>query len=187
MIKRILQVGILLTGFVSVSAWAILINDAGAGANNGINVGFIDTFIGEGAKQGNPTSETTWVNGVLSGVTATFEVKNGPVPYFFTDSAGVFAFELGAADIDYFLIKNATRIALFENLADYGWGVFDSSSLSGSMNLPSSGYTISHVTQFSSDRVTTPPPPVSVSEPGLVGLLAMGLIAMGVARRLVKV
>ncbi len=89
----------------------------------------------------------------------------------------IFAFEL-AAQTDYFLVKNATRMALFENLADINWGVFDTASLSGAMNLPTEDFTISHVSQFNS---------TSVPEPGMVGLLAIGLLGVVVARRKAKV
>lgn len=174
-IKRLLQIGLILAGSIAMPGWAVMINDGGV--YDGTNVGSIDTFIAEGEKQGNPTDEETWVNDVLSGYngdTTTFTVKTGDVNYFSTDTNGVFAFGLVSGP-DYFLLKNATRIALFENLADIDWGVFDSSELSGGMNLPSDGFTISHVSEFGGGH--------EVPEPGVLGLLSIGLIGIVLGRR----
>ena len=174
-IKRLLQFGFILAGSIAMPSWAVMINDGGV--YDGTDVGSIDTFIAEGEKQGNPTNEETWVNNVLSvynGDSTTFTVKTEPVDYFSTDTNGVYAFGLVSAP-DYFLMKNATRIALFENLADIDWGVFDSSKLSPGMNLPSDGFTISHVSEFGGSQ--------DVPEPGVLGLLSMGLIGIVVGRR----
>jgi len=170
-IKQLLQIGLILSGSVTMPAWAVMINDGGA--YDGTDVGAIDTFIAEGDKTGNPQSEEDWVNSILGAGTATFTVKSEPVDYFGTDSNGVFAFQLVSSP-EYFLIKNATRIALFQNLADIDWGVFDSSLLSSAMNLPSDGFTISHVTEFNGEQVP---------EPGVLGLLGIGLIGIVLGRR----
>lgn len=193
MLKRLLQAGVVLFGFAAMPSWAILIDDVAAGANDGDNVGLLDTFIAEGAQQGNPTAETTWVNTTLSS-TLTFEVKTEDVVYFNTNTADTFAFALGSG-IDYFLVKNATRIALFQNLAELDWGVFDANSLSAAMNIPDfgsvcteldppdcvddPGFTISHVTQLSGGGGGTN----NVPEPGMVALLAVGLLGMVAVRR----
>jgi hypothetical protein len=171
-IKNLLQIGLILAGSISLPAWAVMINDGGA--FDGVDVGSIDTFIQEGAKVGSPQSEEDWVNSILGAGTVTYTVKSDPVSYFSTDSSGVFAFELVSSP-EYFLIKNATRIALFQNLADFDWGVFDSSLLSSTMNLPSDGYTISHVTEFNGQT--------QVPEPGVLGLLGIGLIGIVLGRR----
>ena len=177
MIKRLLQVGLVLAGFASMPSWAVPITINDGGVFDGTDVGLIDVFIAEDAKQGNPADETAWVNTILSGmgITVEYEVKAETVTYFSTDATGVFAFDLTPASADYFIVKNSTRIALFENLADIDWGVFDTALLSSDMNLPDDPYFISHVTQF------------SVPEPGMVGLLAIGLIGMVVTRRRIKV
>lgn len=156
----------------------ILINDSGA--YDGTNVGLIDTFIAEDAKQGSTAAETAWVNTILSGmgITVEYEVKTETVAYFSTDATGVFAFDLTPASTDYFIVKNAQRIALFKNLMDIDWGVFDTGDLSSAMNLPDfSEYTISHSTQFTA----------TVPKPGMVGLLAIGLLGVLVARSKMKV
>jgi len=178
--KRLLQVGLILLAGLAMPAWAIVIDDSSAGILDGTNVGLLDTFIAEGEKQGNPTSEETWVNSVLAGYngdSTTFTVKTGNVNYFSTDMNGIYALQL-AASPDYFLLKNATRIALYENLTDIDWGVFDSSDLSGSMNIPSDGFMISHVSEFGGGQ--------EVPEPGVLGLLGMGLVGIFLGRRRMK-
>lgn len=179
MIKRLLQVGLILAGFASMPSWAILISDTNAGIFDGTDVGIVDAFIAEADKAGNPVAETAWVNTILSGmgITVEYEVKTEDVAYFSTDTTDVFAFDLRPASADYFIVKNSTRIALFKNLMDIDWGVFDTGDLSSTMNLPSDQFIISHVTQFNS----------AVPEPDMVALLAIGLLGMIVARRRMKV
>ena len=181
MIKRLLQVGLVLAGFASMPSWAIFISDTTAGALDGADVGVVDTFVSATTEiLGSPASEETWVNSVISD-TFEYTITTEDVAYFYTDVIDVFAFELAAAtEPDYYLIKNSTVSALFTNLADLNWGVFDVSlivDIDGNvidMNIPTSGFTISHVTQ-------------SVPEPGMVGLLAIGLLGMVVTRRRMKV
>jgi hypothetical protein len=192
----LVQVSALVFLAMSTTCSAITINDQGAGLFNGTDVGAVDYFIAEEDKQGNPTAETAWVNSVLSSTGITFTVKNGDVAYFSTNESGVFAFDL-LDEPSYYIVKNATRVALFKNVEAMGFGVFDTSDLSSSMNLPSSGYTISHVTQFAGNVATVPPAftpltfvldnaensATSVPEPDMVVLLGAGLLGMGLAGR----
>jgi hypothetical protein len=171
-IKRLLQVGLILAGCSALPGWAVMINDGGA--YDGVNVGSIDSFIAEDHFAGSPTEEENWVNLILGAGSVTFTVKNEPVNYFGTDSNGVYAFGLASAP-EYFLIKNSTRMALFQNLNDVNWGVFDSSELSDTMNIPGDKFTISHVTEFNGQT--------EVPEPGVLGLLGMGLIGIVLGRR----
>jgi hypothetical protein len=141
----------------------------------GTDVGGVDLFIAEGEMLGNPTSETAWVNSLPGVSDITFTVKTETVDYFTTDTSNVFAFELESALSGYFLIKNAQRVALFQNLSEMGWGVFNVSYLSDAMNLPSEEFTISHVTELNG--------PTAVPEPSSLVLLGLGLIGIFVVSR----
>ena len=105
------------------------------------------------------------------------------------DTGDIFAFNLNGdpflADTDYFIIKNTNKWALFENLANVDWGVFNinaeviggnwAGDLTG-FNLGNGEFTISHVTEFVG--------PASVPEPSISALLGIGLLGMiGVSRR----
>ena len=180
MIKRILQTGLILTGLITTPGWAVMIT---SGSASGTNAGVIDTFIAEAAKAGSPTNETAWVNSILGTSGLSYTVSPQNVSYYSTDVTNVFALSL-TNQPSYFLIKNATRMALFQNLSDLNWGVFDTSLLSTggkSINLPTSGYTISHVTHFGGGNGTVP-------EPGVAALLGIGLLGMitfsGIRRRM---
>ncbi|MGB5260934.1 MAG: PEP-CTERM sorting domain-containing protein [Gammaproteobacteria bacterium] len=182
MIKQILQAGLILTGMITTPSWAVMIT---SGLASGTSAGAIDSFIAEAAKAGNPTNETAWVNSILGTSGLSYTVKTSNVSYYKTDVTNVFALSL-TAQPSYFLIKNATRMALFQNLAGVDWGVFDTSLLSSgkkSINLPSGGFTISHVTHFGGGGGNG-----SVPEPGVVALLGIGLLGMvtlrGLRRRL---
>lgn len=177
MIKHFLQFVLLLACFVALPSWAILITDTNAGGDNGANVGLLDTFVIEEAKVNGEAAELAWVNDKLGAGSVSWVTKYDPVPYFETNADDTFAFKL-ADGVDYFLVKNATRIALFENLADLSWGVFDTDLLSGSMNLPDDEYEISHVSQFTGGVGTT-----RISEPNTVILLAMALLCLLITRR----
>jgi hypothetical protein len=164
--------GLVLAGSIAMPSWAVMIT---SGPDSGTNAGSIDTYIAEADKAGNPTAEETWVNSILAPTTVTYSVKNETIPYYSTDVTDVYAFEL-EGEPSYFLLKNSTRMALFMNLADLDWGVFDTDDLSSLMNLPSEEYTISHVTEFGGGNGEVP-------EPGVLGLLGIGLVGMVLARR----
>jgi hypothetical protein len=183
-IKRFLQLGLLLAGFTSMSAWSIVITDTDAGSDNGTNVGAVDTLIGEISKTdlttlcGNPGGstgcETQWANTILS-PDVNWTVKVADVDYFTTDQSGVYAFEL-FADPGYFLIKNSNARALFKNNNKLDWGVFNVASLGLDFNIPSDEFIISHVTSLDGGDNTVP-------EPGVLALLAVGLLGMAAASR----
>jgi hypothetical protein len=162
----------LLLGVFSQAVMGVIITQ---GPYDGTDVGDVDIFVTEGAKLGNPAKETAWVNSLPEvQVELIFVSKIEPVDYFLTDTANVYAFALGdpiEGDFEeYFLIKNARRVALFRNIDELDWGVFDATRLSGAMNLPSEDFEISHVTRF-------------VPEPSTLALLGLGLIGIYVVRR----
>ena len=167
MIKRILQTGLILTGLITMPSWAVMIT---SGPDTGTNAGAIDTFMAEAAKVGSTTNEEIWVNNILGTTGLNYTVSPQNVSYYSTDVTDVFAFSL-TTQPSYYLIKNSTQMALFQNLSALDWGVIDASLLSGGINLPSGGYTISHVTHFGGGNGTVP-------EPGVAALLGIGLLGM---------
>ncbi|PKH03774.1 hypothetical protein CXF72_04545 [Psychromonas sp. MB-3u-54] len=175
--KKFILVSSLLVLFATPS-WGIMIDDSSAGTDDGTDLGSVDTYISDTnlLSNSNPTTETAWVNSVLasSGITATFAVKDEPVTYYGTDTANTFAFSMSSTP-EYFLIKNAKYWALYQNQADLGWGVFDSTYLPPRMNL-SSGFKISHVSQFGTGSTSVP-------EPSTTLLLGAGLLGFGLYSR----
>ena len=140
------------------------------------DVGETDTFLFEDAKVGSTAAETLWVQTKLLDPTVNWEVKVADVSYQETDTSGIFAFEL-LFEPDYFLVKNSTRMALFENVASLDWGVFDRALLSSGFHF-GDDFEISHVTELSGSGT----PRNTVPEPGILLLLGMVAAAFGVRK-----
>ena len=163
-----------MTGLVAVLAtaqgWGYTI-DSGA-----VDVGGLDQLLQwtDSLSNSNPTTETNWVNSILNPDT-TFTVKTETVSYQEVDGGGAWAFEL-QSDPGYYLIKNATFWALFENKVALDWAVFNLSGLPSGINLGGSGeLTISHVTEFGGT--------INVPEPASLGVIAAGLLGLVAVRR----
>ena len=155
---------------LSQSSWAIAITE---GPQTGIDVGNVDTLITTTQLQNSGNAENAWLNGLFPGATILPQQQN--VTYYDTNVSNVFAFALNPV-ADYFMVKNATWHALFQNNASNSWAVFDTSLLPPKMNLGGKRFTISHI------RVIDVPS-TSVPEPATLSMLGLGLLGLGFARR----
>ncbi|WP_320044174.1 PEP-CTERM sorting domain-containing protein [uncultured Desulfobacter sp.] len=147
------------------------------------DVGSEDTFLKSDSMSGNSgdATETAWVNGYLASISETvkYVVREETVTIYKvggTDSLYAVPMSDTDSDNDYFLVKNATYVALFENNADFDWGVFDASDLPERMNIKEGSITVSHVTEFVSNGGTIDVDPVP--EPSTFLLFGAGLLGL---------
>lgn len=154
-------------GFAPAS-WSIAVN--------GTDVGSVDTLLGQAELANSGPAELAFIQGLLPGQILDFGSQIQNVTYQATDTADIFAFELNPVG-DYFLIKNSTWTALFQNLAQFDWAVFDSTLLNAGFNIGSDSLTISHI------RVVNGTPDEELPEPTTLGMLGLGLVGLGVMRR----
>lgn len=168
--KALIATGVMLA---ATGTWAYTINSGST------DVGSLDQLLQwtNSLQNSNPTTETNWVNSILNPDT-TFTLKTETVSYTAVDGGGAYAFAL-LSDPGYYVIKNATFWALFQNNASTDWAVFNLDGLPSGINLGGSGQlTISHVSEFGGST--------SVPEPSSLGLLAAGILGLAAARRVLN-
>jgi len=101
-------------------------------------------------------AERNWLNSFLGAGAVTFTIEAGHINYFGTAANGVLAFVHKPA-ADHLMLMNVARIEHFESLADIGRDVFDPGKSGGDS--------------------------YEVPEPGVLGLLGIGLIGIVLQRR----
>jgi hypothetical protein len=162
-----------------------------------VDVGDLDDFVDstmdlnvpgcEGTNGSSETAEECWAESV-TGEDLELGTKEEDVDFYITDQdPNVIAFMLNSGT-GYYVVKNANANAgggwvLMNNLIEFGWGVLDLDVVGSLLNLCQGNdgcgdeLVISHVTPFVGDGDT------DVSEPATLGLLGLGLLGVGFARR----
>jgi len=179
--KLIISLAVL---FASINAHAITIIDP-SGTYNGLGVGGIDTFkaFTTTLHDSSPEAEKAWAEGILGGsITLTLEgeYKEEDVSIYETIDAAenVYAFQL-ISPFDYYIVKNSTVWALYQNVADFHWAVFE--AVEG-LNVNDATTTISHYTGFGTPPSETPGPDVPDSG-ATIALMGIALAGLGFLKR----
>jgi hypothetical protein len=118
------------------------------------------TMMINGGGSGNgidAVGERNWLNSFLGSDAVTFTIEAGDINYFGTVANGVLAFVHKPAANHHLVLMNVVRIDHFDSLADTGRDIFDSGKSGG-------------------DNYEVP-------EPGVLGLLGIGLIGIVLSRR----
>jgi hypothetical protein len=186
---RVMTAGLFALALASQAQANLIIS---GGPFNGTDVGSLDTFVAsitDGAftatygPGGGEQNELDWINDATGESYAGIDKEENVDWYNVTDNGAntnIIAFQL-TSGFGYYLVKNAASLrVLFLNNVDYLWGVFDTTPFGGlgprgELNL-GSDMQISHVSGAGT-------PTVTVAEPGVLSLLALGLLVFGISRR----
>jgi hypothetical protein len=174
---KLISLVALLGGMVlSAPSWAIVID--------GTEVGVYDNLVAKTTLSNNgQATETNWVSSQISGEAVFLGKFDDNFDWLSTGDD--YAHLLPTTPL-YFLVKlgmgglSGDTHLLFDNQADLEYAVFNLSTLAQGNSTSSPGKhmnigRVSHISMFNSAA--------SVPEPGLIGLLGLGLIAIGAQRR----
>lgn len=199
-ILKLLLASAVLCLFMTTSGFSLTIssdNDL-----SGTEVGYEDTLIGytlitdwtstekSSGKSSSESNEIGWINSILDDydeITTSVSKIEENLPIYLV-SGTIYAVDISSSetnsDTDYFLVKNSTYWALYENLEYIDWGVFDTADLPDGMNLPG-GLTVSHVTLVDSENVSDSGGYVGhAPEPSTFLLFGAGLLGLAkISRR----
>ena len=186
---RIMAAGLFALGLASQAQANLIVK---GGPFDGTDVGSLDSLVESITKAaftaaygpgGGEENELDWINDATGESYAEIDKEEDVDWYKVKDTnnlanKNIIAFQL-TSGFGYYLVKNAANLrVLFLNNVDYLWGVFDTTpfgGLRGELNL-GSDMQISHVSGAGT-------PTVTVAEPGVLSLLALGLLVFGISRR----
>ena len=154
---------------ISSASWAIVLTDGVT------DVGSVDLLLAQTQlpNSGDQTEED-WVNSIIAPDQVSYDLRIEDIAYQATELSTVFAAILSPYEPGYFIVKNSRWTALFDNVSDLNWAVFDTSLLNAGFKLPREELIISHISIFDG---------TAVPEPGVLGLLGIGLLGIVLGRR----
>jgi hypothetical protein len=190
-VSRVIAAGLIALGLASQAQANLIVK---GGPFDGTDVGSLDSLVASITNAdfkdgygpgGGEQNELDWINDATGESYAGIDKEEDVDWYKVKDTnnlanKNIIAFQL-TSGFGYYLVKNAASLrVLFLNNVDYLWGVFDTTPFGGlgprgELNL-GSDMQISHVSGAGT-------PTVTVAEPGVLSLLALGLLVFGISRR----